>query len=152
MSAPAPEYGAATAALTAPEEAAGASAAAEKGSPRKSREKRYRTTALAVRLSPEERERLELAAERAGLAVGSYIRQQVFEGKQPRAVRRVSGEREQIARVLAQLGKIGSNLNQLAKAANMGMFTPADYEMLHQETQGLRAARTTLMEALGRSA
>lgn len=54
--------------------------------------------------------------------------------------------------MLAQLGKIGSNLNQLTKAANMGMFTPADYEMLHQETQGLRAARTALMEALGRSA
>lgn len=113
---------------------------------------RQRSVALAVRFSPEERAEVEAAAASAGVALGSYIRHQSLGGKRPRAVRRPPVEKEQLARILAALGKIGSNLNQIARASNMGLFTTGDYETLKEETAALGAARSALMEALGRSA
>jgi hypothetical protein len=44
-----------------------------------------------------------------------------------------------------------SNLNQIARAANIGQFSISDYEMLKEERHGLMAARAALMEALGKS-
>lgn len=113
---------------------------------------RQRSVALAVRFSAEERAEVEAAADSAGLALGSYIRHQSLGGKRPRAVQRPTAQKAQLALILAQLGKIGSNLNQIARASNMGLFTTGDYEALKAETAALTAARSALMEALGRSA
>jgi hypothetical protein len=113
--------------------------------------RRQRTASILVRLTPEERAAAEAAASRAGLSVASYARGQMLGGPPPRAARRPPVEKEQLARILAQLGKIGSNLNQIARASNMGLFTTGDYEALRAETRGLMAARAALMDALGRS-
>ena len=114
--------------------------------------KRQRTAAILVRLTPEERATVEAAANRAGLTLASYTRGQMIDGQRPRAARRPPVEAQQLGRILAELGKIGSNMNQLAKAANIGSFSVSDYEVLKEETRGLTAARAALMEALGRSA
>ena len=57
---------------------------------------------------------LEEAASRAGLTRASYQRVQSLATPKTRSTRRAPIERETLAKVLGQLGKIGSNLNQIA--------------------------------------
>lgn len=83
-------------------------------------ENRARTTHLTIRLTPEEREAIDFAAEGAGLATGSYAREVLLGAPAPRSVRRLPVERRELARLLGLLGNIGSNINQIARAANSG--------------------------------
>jgi len=85
-------------------------------------EKRARTSHLTIRLTPDERATIDDAADRAGLTAGSYARQAVMGAPAPRQVRRPPVERKELARLLGEVGKIGSNLNQLARAANSGVL------------------------------
>jgi len=112
-------------------------------------EKRVRNRHLTVRLSDDERAAVDAAAERAGLMPGSYARQALLGGPAPRQVRRPPVERKELARLLGELGKIGGNLNQLAKAANTGVlvYTGEIDAALH----GLAEARDAILKALGRA-
>jgi hypothetical protein len=113
-------------------------------------EKRVRDKVLPIRLSAEERAKIEQAAERAGLAAGSYARQTLLGAPAPRQVRRPMVEKQELARLLGELGKIGGNLNQLAKASNQGLIV-YDNEIL-SALGGLRVVRDAIMAALGREA
>ena len=84
-------------------------------------EKRLRTTHITIRLTVDERAAIDAAAEDAGLTPGSYIRQLALSASAPRPVRKRPAEHRDLARLLGELGKIGSNLNQIAKAANQGL-------------------------------
>ena len=66
----------------------------------------------------------------------------------PRQVRRPPVERRELARLLAELGHIGGNLNQLAKAANTGVVT-CDGE-IEAALGGLAEVRNAILKALGR--
>lgn len=113
-------------------------------------EKRVRNRHLTVRLSPSEREAIDEAAERAGLTSGSYARQVLLGAPAPRQVRRPPIERRELARLLGQIGHIGSNLNQIAKSANSG--DGVDAVDLAREITGLGLVRSAILEALGRDA
>lgn len=111
-------------------------------------EKRIRDGQLTIRLSETERAAIDAAAERAGVTPGSYARQVLLGGPQPRQVRRPPAGRAELARLLGELGKVGSNLNQLARAANSGkeVYT----EEVHSALAGLRLIREAILSALGR--
>ena len=111
-------------------------------------EKRIRTDKLTIRLTPEERAVIDAASERSGLTPGSYARQVLLGAPAPRQVRRPPVERRELARLLGELGKIGGNLNQLAKASNQGL-TVYQNEILYA-LGGLRVVRDALLKALGR--
>ncbi|HUA76338.1 MAG TPA: plasmid mobilization relaxosome protein MobC [Acetobacteraceae bacterium] len=111
-------------------------------------ERRARTDHLTVRLTPEERAAIDEMADRAGLAAGSYVRQAVFGAPRPRQVRRPPVERRELARLLGQLGHIGGNLNQIAKAANSG--DGIDRIDLSEAVAGLAVVRDAILQALGR--
>ncbi|HEY2068133.1 MAG TPA: plasmid mobilization relaxosome protein MobC [Rhizomicrobium sp.] len=112
-------------------------------------EKRVRDHILTVRLSAEERAVIEDAAEKAGLAVGSYARQAMLGAPAPRQVRRLPVERKELARLLGELGHIGANLNQLAKAANTGVVV---YESeIGTALRALAEVRDAILKALGRA-
>jgi hypothetical protein len=51
-----------------------------------------------------------------------------------------------VARVLAELGKIGSNINQLAKYANMGRYQESSIELALRD---LAELRLVCLQALG---
>lgn len=102
-------------------------------------EKRRRSESVLVRLTEEELATANAAAEATGQSVAGYARALITGGK-PRAVSRPVVDRKQLASALGALGKIGSNLNQLARASNMNMFTARDYEMLQEELEALVAA------------
>ncbi|SEF71895.1 hypothetical protein [Nitrosomonas ureae] len=82
-----------------------------------------------MRLTPEERATLECEA--AGLLLGGYIRERVFD--ENRAKRRTHNkhpvkDHKFLSQLLGELShsRLVNNLNQLTKAANCGllMFTP----------------------------
>ena len=71
-------------------------------------EQRQRTAHLMVRLTPAERGALDAAAERAGLSLAGYARATLLTAPPVRQARRPPVERAELVRLLAQLGKIGS--------------------------------------------
>jgi len=111
-------------------------------------ERRARSAHITVRLSKDERAALDAAAEKSGLTVGSYARQAMLGAPQPRQVRRPPVERRELARLLGEIGKVGGNLNQLAKAANTGTLVYTGE--MDAAIAGILEVRTAILQALGR--
>lgn len=111
-------------------------------------EKRVRNRHLTVRLSDDERAAIDQAAGAAGLMPGSYARQVMLGGPAPRPVRKSPVERQELVRLLGQLGHIGGNLNQIAKSLNTGVTV---YEAeVAAALQAVIDMRDAVMRALGR--
>jgi hypothetical protein len=108
-----------------------------------------KTAFISVRCTPDERVLIDMAAARAGLSIGAYLRTLALGKAGPRARRRPPVEKAELARLLGALGKIGSNVNQLAAAFNASGRCPqlAELTALRRELEQIRDA---FMEALGR--
>lgn len=88
--------------------------------PRRGTETRQKSVPVTTRYSPEEFAQLDEAASRAGLTRASYQRvQSLATPPKTRSTRRAPIERELLAKALGQLGKVGSNLSQLVRAADL---------------------------------
>jgi Bacterial mobilisation protein (MobC) len=111
-------------------------------------EKRVRSKHLTIRLSPEERDEIDGDAQRAGLTAGSYARGVLLDAPTPRQVRRPPVDRREVARLIGQLGYVGNNLNQIARAINSG--DEADDQALSQALDDLHEVRDAALRALGR--
>ncbi|MGH1464113.1 MAG: plasmid mobilization protein [Cognatishimia sp.] len=112
---------------------------------------------VTLRLTPDEREKLEELA--AGMTLSAYIRACVF-GKEARRRKHrpkdVIADKKAAAEALALLGqsRIASNLNQLAYHANIGtlaMDESAKHQIAEAYAQVL-SIRSLLMQALGKQA
>jgi hypothetical protein len=112
-----------------------------------------RPAPLSLRLSDEERQRLE--AQAGAMPLASYIKSVIFDAAAPTYRKRRKppvAEQQLLAEVLARLGETrhANNLNQIAKAINQGTLYVDD-----ELTTDIQAAladiawmRITLMEAL----
>ena len=89
-------------------------------SPKKRSETRQKGRVLSIRVSDGERQEVEAFAAREGLTTGSYVRSRILATPTTRAIRRPVPEVQKLSKVLAELGRMSSNLNQLAKRANSG--------------------------------
>ncbi len=112
-------------------------------------ETRQRKRMLGVRVTDSEMVEIEAMADRAGLTPASYARSVLLSAPAPRARRRPTIEAETVGRLLGELGKVGSNLNQIAHHLNAGRaeIPPAALEAALRDVAVLR---TACMEALGR--
>lgn len=110
-------------------------------------ETRKRTKTKSIRFSPDELAQVEAAAEKAGLTVGGWLRLAVLDAPPPRQSRRPVIEKELLSLLLRHLGKIGSNVNQLARTANSGR-TP-DIAELREACSAVIESRDMVMVALG---
>jgi Bacterial mobilisation protein (MobC) len=108
---------------------------------------RQKPVMVTTAYSPEEFAALDEAASRAGLTRASFQRVQTLADPKTRSTRRAPVDRELLAKVLGQLGKIGGNLNQIAKAANLDQMERADLGAALVE---IRAVAVVAMEAMGR--
>ena len=115
--------------------------------------KRKRDAPFAIRLSRDERARL--VAEAAGAPLGTYIKAKAL-GAPPVRTRRTGHsieDRHSFAQALGMLGKsrLSSNLNQLAKLANVGALplTPEVEAELLAALGDVRSIRRLVMTALG---
>jgi hypothetical protein len=88
--------------------------------PRTGSDKRKRTRVVGVRMTDQEYAQLEAAAERKGLTVASYVRDMLISQPQTRSRRRPRADVATLARFCGELNRIGSNINQMARAANLG--------------------------------
>jgi len=104
---------------------------------------------VAVRCTDEEYAAILGRASEAGLKIGSFLRSLALGDPGPRAARRPPIERQELARLLGELGKIGSNVNQLARGFNRDGILPGFPEILAAQ-RDIRDMRTALMKALGR--
>jgi hypothetical protein len=111
-------------------------------------ETRQRAHVRGVRLTLQEDAMLNAKAQAAGISVGAYIRATALGDAGPRSRRRPIIERELLARLLGHLGKVGSNLNQIAAAVNSG--DELDQLGLTRGLADVAAMREAVFEALGR--
>lgn len=115
--------------------------------------KRKKPVPFSLRLSAEERARLE--AEAGGKPLGAYIRERLLgpNADKRRIQRKPRIDEQKIATVLAELGRsrLSSNLNQLAKSVNMGTLDVSrDVEQELKDACGaVLAMRDALIIALG---
>lgn len=113
-------------------------------------ETRQRTKRLTIRFTAAELAEIEAAADRAGLAIGSHVRAMLLTGPAPRAVRTPPADRKALAKILALLGRTGSNVNQISRTLNYG--ERHDARALDKALGEITEMRDALMAALGREA
>jgi hypothetical protein len=73
---------------------------------------------ITIRLKPEELARLKQDADIAAVDVATVARAQLLNAPMPKRKYRRSVDHDKLADVLIALGRIGTNLNQIAKVAN----------------------------------
>jgi hypothetical protein len=118
-------------------------------SPRKSGSgKRQKRHAIAFRLSNAEYDELSLYAQQAELTIGSFIRSRVLKKPTTRQRRRPPMDAAALAKLLAQINRVGGNIHQLVKRINFGA-TPLDDE-IREALTGYREMVDAVMEAMGR--
>jgi hypothetical protein len=111
-------------------------------------ETRRTTSRINFRLLPSERAEVEARADAAGQTLGSYIRSLLLAAPLMRSRRRASIQVLVLTRVLAELNKIGSNVNQIARHVNM--LNPPDAGEVRAARADIRRAVEAVLDALER--
>jgi hypothetical protein len=109
-------------------------------------DKRQRGETVTVRLTKDERDTLDALASRSGLAAGAFMRAATFGDAGPRAQRRPPIDHVALRQILGQWGRIGNNLNQIAKHLNAG--GPVNIPELKEALAGHPDIRIALLRAL----
>src|SRR5262245_53262563 len=82
--------------------------------------KRKRSHQSLIRWTDEEFSTIAEKADKAGLAVAAFMRAAVLGSPGPRAKRRPPADHKALRQILGHLGRIGNNINQIAKSLNAG--------------------------------
>jgi hypothetical protein len=129
------------------------SSATAQNNPRHFTGRSRRPAPFSLRLTAAERD--QLVAEARGLPLGTYIKEKLLSHR-PVRLRTTCipiEDRSALAQSLALLGRsrLASNLNQLARAANIGalVLTPELEAQLRTAFDDVRFMRSLLMKALG---
>jgi len=111
------------------------------------------TTPFSMRLTKAQRRKL--GEDAAPMPVAEYVRSRLFENPAPlkRTLRRPVQDEQALTRVLGALGqsRLGSNLNQLAKAVHSGSLpvTPETEKAILEACAAVKEMRHELVNALG---
>ena len=111
---------------------------------KKRSENRRRTVLRPARFTPEEAARFDAKAKPYGGA-SAFIRYIALEKPLPRS----KVEVQLLSRVLAELGKIGSNINQIAYHLNAGRPGDVKEGIIEESLRELLEWRMALMQSLG---
>ncbi|MEQ1908696.1 MAG: plasmid mobilization relaxosome protein MobC [Vicinamibacterales bacterium] len=112
-------------------------------------EKRKKGRVITARFDDGEAEAIRRMADKAGVSIGALLRHAVFNTLPPPAARRPCINVQAVAQLLAQLGKIGSNINQLAKHANAGRSIDSMDNSIELALRDLSELRIACLQALG---
>jgi hypothetical protein len=108
-----------------------------------------KSKAFPIRFTPQQLEELKEKADVAGMSFGAYARTVLLGSPGPRAVRKHPVQKAELARLLGEIGKVGSNVNQIAHAFNSAGRLPRAPELAAIGAD-IAAMRAALMTALGR--
>lgn len=89
-----------------------------------------RSQELRLRVTPEEKETLRDQATKRGLSLSDFARERILKISPLRKRRRRSLDEKAMASALAQLGRFGGNLNQIAHALNIIKMKSDDSALL----------------------
>lgn len=108
---------------------------------------RKRNKQLNLRLNNSEYKQIKDDADLMEITAGAYVRKVVLDASVPRQSKRPSIEIQKLAHLLAQIHKIGCNINQIAKAANRNIsYNKND---LSEELEILKDVCRDIKKALG---
>ena len=116
--------------------------------PKRKSEIRQKPLIVGFRVTQEEKTEIETAAERAGLTVGSYVREKILLNCKTRKCHRPTVDRVLLSNTLAQLGKVGNNLNQAVRLGHEGNLRGVEEAISYLEE--LRLLKESILEALRR--
>ncbi len=102
---------------------------------------------IAVRCTLDDHAFIGETAAQAGMSIGAFLRTLALGMAGARAVKRPRIEREQLAKLLGEIGKLGSNVNQIARWANTDKRAPDD-RVLALMREDIAAMRAEVMKAL----
>lgn len=109
--------------------------------------KRQRHADLHIRLLLDEKAKASALADRAGMALGAFARASMLGDAGPRAKRRLPSDHKTLLQILGQLGRIGGNINQIAKQLNTG--EKAHIPELRHALKAYLDIRNAIFAALG---
>ena len=81
-------------------------------------EKRQRNKRLSIRFTAEEFNQIAARADQAGLGSAALLRAAALGDAGPRAQRRPPADHKALRQLLGHVGRIGNNINQIARALN----------------------------------
>jgi hypothetical protein len=111
-------------------------------------DKRQRNRRSTGRYTDDEFNRIAAKADRAGLGFAAFVRAAALDGDSgPRAQRRPPADHAALRQILGHCGRIGNNLNQIAKHLNTG--GQANIRELKEALAIYRDIRNAIMAALG---
>jgi hypothetical protein len=111
-------------------------------------DKRQRGKIIASRCLDEEFTAIAAKADKAGLAVGAFMRAAALGDAGLRAQRRPPADHKALRQIIGQLGRIGNNINQIARALNSG--ENANFPELHQLVRACTQTINRINAALGK--
>ena len=111
-------------------------------------DKRQRGKIQPVRCTLDEFNAIAAKADRAGLAVAAFMRAAALGDPGPRAQRRPPADHVALREILGHLGRIGNNINQIARGTNTGV--QASLAELNEARRACQDMRKAIYEALGK--
>jgi hypothetical protein len=108
--------------------------------------KRQRTKQCLVRFTEQEFVEIADKADKAGIATAAYLRAAALGSPGPRAQRRPPADHVALRQILGHCGRIGNNLNQIAKRLNEG--GQAGIRELAEALAAYLEIRTAILRAL----
>jgi hypothetical protein len=112
-------------------------------------DKRQRNRLGSFRLSDDEFNRIAAKADRSGLTFGAYMRAAALDGDAgPRAQRRPPADHRALREILGHVGRIGNNLNQIARSLNSG--DAVNIPELREALGAYLKIRNAILDALGK--
>ena len=112
-------------------------------------EKRQRTKRLSVRFTADEFNRLADRADQAGMGSAALLRAAALGEAGPRAQRRPPADHRALRQLLGHAGRIGNNINQIARALNNG--EDANLPDLQEALHAYLDIRNAILDALGKT-
>jgi Mobilization protein NikA len=107
------------------------------------------TAFIKLRIPPAEKAVIKAEAKRAGMTVTDYLLRHSPDRRRATKLTAIA-DPVLLARLLGELGKIGSNHNQLAHAYNLTGETPGR-EAWERQDRAIQEIRSALLTALGRA-
>jgi len=111
-------------------------------------ENRNRPSIIGFRATDDERARIEAAAKRLGLTVGSYVRLRALRKPETKATRRPHVEIAQLAQMLGMLGALGGRIQLMVKKHGAG--DAVTESQLQEMMAALRIASEDIIHAMGK--
>lgn len=97
---------------------------------KKRSEQRNKTKTIGVRVTPTEYEKIKSKAQKLDMSMSAFLLTLALQSDTPEEGLSSSLDRATLTKVLGQLGKVGSNLNQIAKRMHLGGNVGVDKVLL----------------------